>query len=93
MNEIKNMNNEEEVTMTSLVPIINEKKIYIVKVKINDLDSYYLADLDFTISKNEKDALIFLNKNNAYKLASIIENKYEGALGVVVNKSIQSVIF
>lgn len=79
--------------MSNLVQAVNEKKIYIVKVKINDLDSYYLADLDFTISKNEKDALIFLNKNNAYKLASIIENKYEGVLGVVVDKSIQSVIF
>lgn len=70
-----------------------KKEVFIVKVKFDDLESYYLADLDFTISKNKKDALIILNKNNAYKLASIIESKYEGALGVVMNESVQNVVF
>lgn len=68
-------------------------EIFIIEVKLNNSEPYYLSDLDFTISKNKKDSLIVLNKNNAYKLASITESKYEGSIGVVVNENIQSVVF
>lgn len=45
---------------------------------------YYLVDLEFSISRNIRDSMIIISKENAYKLASETEKKYKNALGKVV---------
>ncbi|KIS22059.1 hypothetical protein [Clostridium botulinum] len=70
-----------------------KENIYIIEVLINKYEKYYLADYDFSLSKNKRDAVIFIKENNAYKLASIIETKYKEALGKVRAENIEDVIY
>lgn len=77
----------------SNLQVIDKQEIYLVEIELNNKEIYYLTDLDFTISKNKKDSLIFINENNAYKLASIIETKYKKSLGKVIISDINDVIY
>lgn len=70
-----------------------KENVYIIEVLINKYEKYYLADYDFSLSKNKRDAVIFIKENNAYKLASIIETKYKEVLGKVRAENIEDVIY
>lgn len=70
-----------------------KENVYIIEVLINKYEKYYLADYDFSLSRNKRDAVIFIKENNAYKLASIIETKYKKALGKVRAENIDHVIY
>lgn len=67
--------------------------IYIVEVTLNATDKYYLSDFDYSLTKNIRNSLIFVNENNAYKFASIIETIYENSLGKVKEEEIKKIFF
>lgn len=69
------------------------EQIYIVEVIINKSEIYYLADYDFSLSKNKRDSVIFIKESNAYKAASITEIKYEQALGKVRIDNIKNILY
>lgn len=74
-----------------MVKAINN--IYIVEVTLNTTDKYYLSDFDYSLTKNIRNSLIFVNENNAYKFASIIETIYENSLGKVKKEEIKKIFF
>lgn len=70
-----------------------ENKVFIVEVLLNKTEKYYLIDCDLSISRNKRDSIIFLNKNNAYKIASIVECKYKDTLAKVFSDDIKNIIY
>nr|WP_312986125.1 hypothetical protein [Clostridioides sp.] len=67
----------------------DDKQIYVIKILINQKSCYYLANYDFTLSRDEKDALIFIDKSRAEKLGAEVERKYEEFKGVVATAFIE----
>lgn len=45
--------------------------------------TYYICDLHGTLSKNEEDAMIFLDKGTAEKYQGLFENLFENATDLV----------
>lgn len=75
--------------------INNENEIFIVEVTLEGFkdEKYYLADFEYSLSRNIRDSIIFINENNAHKFASIIETKYLNSLGRVEKNNLNKVVF
>jgi hypothetical protein len=67
-------------------------KIFVVNILINER-SYYLLDLNLSISKNISDSLIIPSEDFAYKMATITENFYKGSVGKVKKVSLEEMFY
>lgn len=66
-------------------------KVFIVSILLLN-STYYLVDLDFSISKNIRDAILLKSEDNAHKLASEVENNYKTSLGKVLKINLKQIV-